>query len=85
MARVVTFRQVHTRVLMDAKWADHLRNCEACRRYDETKPATLALMCLEGSVLWKRENVSGPARQQEARSDNYCSKDELKRLMRYKE
>ena len=76
--------QAEKGVLMDAKWADHLRNCAACQRYDEAKPATLALMCLEGSVLWKRENVTEPARQLEERKSTHCSKDELKRLMRYK-
>ena len=49
-------------VLLDANFLSHVINCDQCKRYEADKPATLALQCLEGSVLWKRENAVGGGR-----------------------
>lgn len=43
-------------VPMDANFHSHQTNCERCKQLDIEKPATLALLCLEGSILYKQEN-----------------------------
>jgi hypothetical protein len=72
-------------VLMDANFVSHCSNCAQCRMFDAERPASISVMCLEGSVLWKRENAVAAKREPVRKSDNYASKDELKRIMRYKE
>lgn len=70
---------------LDPDFATHQENCAACRCYDSAKPATLAQCCLEGSLLIKRELMAhAPRRQQPPRDPHHCSKDEMKRRMRYK-
>lgn len=72
-------------VPIDATFLDHQRNgCEQCKRFDETKPATVALLCLEGAILWKRENGVKVTPEREAKSENIVSKEALRRAMRYK-
>lgn len=39
-------------VLMDATFKDHARDCAQCVQFKADEPATAALMCLEGSVLY---------------------------------
>ena len=41
-------------IAIDSTFAAHVEHCQKCQRYDATKPATLALLCLEGSILWKQ-------------------------------
>ena len=72
-------------VPLDANWRTHSTDCAECKRFDADKPATIGLMCLEGAVLWKRENAVGPKRQTVDRPDNWASKSEVKAAMRYKE
>jgi hypothetical protein len=71
-------------VMMDANFVSHQTICDQCKRFDAEKPATIALMCLEGSVLWKRENGITIKREAPAKPDTVVSKDEVKRVMRYK-
>lgn len=71
-------------IALDSTFAHHSTSCEECQRFDAKKPATIALMCLEGSVLWKRENGVTIKREQEERSQSWASKADVKRAMRYK-
>lgn len=72
-------------VTMDASFADHVTlGCEQCKRFDPNKPATLSLMCLEGSILWKRENGVSVKPQHVEKDSTHCSKEELRRAMHYK-
>ncbi len=72
-------------VELDSSFAFHCSRCDVCKRFEANKPATVSLLCLEGSVLWKRENVTATPRSAPARGDHYASAAEVKRLMRYKE
>lgn len=71
-------------VLLDSTFAHHSTSCKECQRFDADKPSTIALMCLEGSVLWKRENGVTVKREQEERPRNWASKADVKKAMRYK-
>lgn len=71
-------------VQLDANFLSHAGDCEQCRRYDAEKPATLALMCLEGAVLYKRDNAVRPRSETATRAGTYASKATMKSLMRYR-
>lgn len=71
-------------VPIDGDFLIHLSNCAQCRRYDATKPGTLSLLCLEGSVLWKRENVVSVPKTTRRSDDSYASPKDLKAAMKYK-
>lgn len=73
-----------TGIALDATFAHHATNCEQCMRYDADKPSTLALQCLEGSVLWKRENSTPIKREKADQSATVVSKSEAKAAMKYK-
>lgn len=73
-----------TGITLDANFLTHVANCEQCKRFDEKKPGTLALMCLEGTVLWKRENGVTIAPEKPPKGDHWVSKQEAKRQMKYK-
>ena len=69
-------------IALDDCLANHILHCKQCQQFDKDKPATLARCCLEGSILWKRENViASPSRES---PKFHCSKDELRREMKYK-
>jgi hypothetical protein len=40
----------------------HLTMCEKCRRYNPERPATMSLLCLEGSILLKAQHSSNGKR-----------------------
>lgn len=73
---------------LDAGFAEHAESCERCRQFDPVKPETGASLCLEGSVLWKRENERRPRHKPAgSTSDMFgfkVSKNEAKRLTRHK-
>lgn len=71
-------------VLLDGNFLTHAAHCKDCQRFEEAKPASIALMCLEGSVLWKRENAVHVERATQERGPNFASKADVKRAMRYK-
>lgn len=71
-------------VALDPYFGMHIHDCEQCSRYKPSEPATLALLCLEGSVLWKRENKAEVEKKAEYQNPNQTSKAEAKKLMRYK-
>lgn len=74
-----------TGVPLDASFAEHREACEQCREFSPEQPGSAACLCLEGSVLWKRENVRKPAKLPEPRDDFHVSKAAVKRAMRYRE
>lgn len=42
-------------VQLDADFTSHVAGgCEQCHQFDPERPATAAVMCLEGSVLYTR-------------------------------
>lgn len=72
-------------IQMDESFPAHVASgCEQCRRFDAGKPATAALMCLEGSVLYKRDNATRKPAERASRPSTFASKAEVKRLMKYK-
>lgn len=71
-------------VQLDQNFLTHSASCDRCRMFDESRPATAAHMCLEGSVLWKRDNLTTTPKPKVERSEHYASKTQVKRLMRYK-
>ena len=71
-------------VLLDANFLAHLSSCERCRRFIPEKPNTASEMCMEGAVLWKRDNVTAPAREAPMRSESFTSKANVRKAMRYK-
>ncbi len=72
-------------IQIDADWLSHRAGCEDCRQFDESKPATAAVMCLEGAVLYKRDNKPTERRERVEKPDTYASKAQVKAAMRYKE
>lgn len=70
--------------LLDESFATHSRDCPDCQRFDAEKPATASLMCLEGSVLYKRDNVTRPRSARPERDDNYATKQQIKAATRYR-
>jgi hypothetical protein len=71
-------------VAIDDTFAHHLHNCARCRQFDAAKPATVALLCLEGAVLWKRENGVKVTPEREQKKETIVSKVEAQKAMRYK-
>lgn len=71
-------------IQMDATWFSHAASCSQCRRFNESKPATAALMCLEGSVLYKRDNAV-VKREHAEKPDNYATKAQMKAATKYRE
>lgn len=71
-------------IQIDDCFANHVYNCATCKQFDAAKPASVALMCHEGSVLWKRENGVKVTKEREERSETFASKAEVKKAMRYK-
>lgn len=71
-------------VLMDANFKTHVALCELCQRFDEEIPSTAAQMCLEGSVLWKREHPSEAKRGRLERPSTWRSMDEIMAVTKYK-
>lgn len=71
-------------IMLDHNWAEHAAVCEQCKRFDAKKPDTAGLMCLEGAVLYKRDNQTRPVTPTPPRTDNYASKAQMKAAMRYK-
>ncbi len=69
---------------LDPSFALHQSSCAQCQRFSPEKPGTAGELCLEGSVLWKRDNPTKIVRPRMERSKYYCSKDELNALMKYK-
>lgn len=50
-------------IQLDASFSEHRRNCERCDSAPVAISAqALSKLCLEGSVLWKQENVAAPKR-----------------------
>lgn len=72
-------------VLLDSSFAFHAQSCESCKRFNAERPETAALLCLEGSVLWKREKAEPAKRKEEWRPPTFVSKAEVKAKMKYKE
>ncbi len=67
-------------------FAEHVQHCDRCRRYDAEHPDTLALLCLDGSVLLKNGAPKVVKPKPVLPTDkNKTSKKEAQRLMRYKE
>ncbi len=76
-------------VQIDPDFQSHRDNCEQCCAL--ILPAELAKLCLEGSVLWKRENVRVRKTKVPQTTDifgetgiNRTTKTHAKLLMRYK-
>lgn len=70
---------------LDANFVSHTALCEQCRAFDPERPQTAVSLCLEGSVLWKRENaVAAPKAPRIQPSGTTVSRDEARRAMRYK-
>lgn len=72
-------------VPLDADWMTHLASCERCRLFDATKPATAASLCLEGSVLYKRDYAVVKRSAPVDRGEHYATKAKVKRATRYRE
>lgn len=71
-------------VAIDDCFANHIYSCEQCKAVDVAKTAALATLCLEGSILWKRENGVKVTKEREEKKDTVVSKAEVKKVMRYK-
>lgn len=69
---------------LDGSFAIHAPLCDKCQKFDPDKPATIALMCLEGVVLWKAANREVVARKPNWKPDTVRSKKEVKAAMKYK-
>lgn len=73
-------------ITMHAGFATHIRDCEQCRAADLATPRALADLCLEGSVLWKRENVVQEQKAPDPEQAKFrTTAANLRKIMRYKE
>jgi hypothetical protein len=50
---------------IDGAFRWHRKNCDQCRRYIPSSPATLALLCLHGAILWKQQFPRKPKKPKE--------------------
>jgi hypothetical protein len=72
-------------VPLDENFLRHTAGCDKCRKFKPESPASAAHLCMEGAVLWKRENATAAVRQPKyADSQFRASAAEVKKLMRYK-
>jgi len=71
-------------VPLDPDFLTHQGACERCRAFDGL-PASAANLCLEGSVLWKRENIAAPPPDPLPSDENRATKQQLRAVTRYKE
>lgn len=73
-------------VPLDGDFLTHSAKCDRCKLFDAERPATMSLMCLEGSILWKREHgVAAPKVSHiTGNPDHRASKEELRKAMKYK-
>ena len=69
---------------LDKDFTEHARDCRGCKQFDPKKPATSVHLCLEGAVLWKRDNVKAPKRPRVERGEFFATKSEMKRVTRYR-
>jgi hypothetical protein len=67
-------------VAMDADFLSHTSCCERCR----TAQSNLGALCLEGSILWKRDNERRIAPEAVAKDEHIASKERARAAMRYK-
>ena len=71
-------------VPLDPTFADHLAYCPTCREFNPLKPTTATRLCLEGSILWKRENIVAPKEIPAPINEFRVTKKEAEAAMRYK-
>ncbi len=71
-------------VALDPTFADHLAYCPTCREFNPLKAATATRLCLEGSILWKRENIVAPKEIPAPKNEFLVTKKEAEAAMRYK-
>lgn len=76
--------EVHTGVRLDESWWYHSQVCERCAKFDEKKPATAVEMCLEGAILFKRDNAKAQPKPETQRDEHYATKAQVKAAMRYR-
>lgn len=73
--------------LLDRTFFDHMRECPSCQRFSSDKPETAIHLCLDGAVLWKKENHK-PRKRPPAMADGKTefkgTPDMLERITRYK-
>lgn len=69
--------------IMAVNFSHHLTACDRCRQFDPKKPATAALLCLDGAVLWKAEHPREKA-EPRFRPSTWASKKTVRKVMRYK-
>lgn len=67
-----------------ASFAQHAVACADRGRFDAAKPATLALLCLDGAVLWKKDNAQPVKRETKEHSSYHTSASAARKLMQYK-
>lgn len=68
---------------LDADFETHKLTCKQCGSVD-ARPSSLALLCLEGAVLWKNENTVPIKRGPVDKPENFATKAQVKAAMRYK-
>ena len=68
-----------TGVPVDGSFVEHKRNCRRCAS------GKLSELCLEGSVLWKRENAVKRETKRAPDGEYHTTKAHAKELMRYKQ
>lgn len=73
-------------VPIDANLSHHKLGCEQCKRTpaDIVSASDLALLCLEGSILWKRENEVKMRAAADPEKKRRLKPDEVRSLMKYK-
>lgn len=74
-----------TGLQMDSTFEFHRTTCTRCAAFDRAKPSTAGAMCLEGSVLWKRDNVAAKKKPPEPVDEFRGTKAQVQAAMRYKE
>ena len=68
---------------IDSDFNSHQSSCEQCKTFGGS-PSELSGLCLEGSVLWKNENVTVIPKPKVEKDEHIVSKARLKQIMRYK-
>ncbi len=75
---------VYNGIPLDHTFAQHILTCSDCVKVNSANSATLRHLCLEGAVLWKRENQEKRKTGEKIVDDHIVKKSEMWRHMKYK-
>ena len=73
--------------LLNKHFIEHMRECQSCQRFFPDKPETAVHLCLDGSILWKKDNTKRRKKgidMADGKTEFRTTRDMLSEITRYK-